>query len=114
MRKQVGTTECTDQTAFNIGRNSSLNSSGAIRIGELIRQLERHCAKTIRSAHALRLEIRREQRHSRSAAGLKLTWVASLKQWRKRRNIDGKTNTFYLGTGKGKDDNESYAAAMKK
>jgi hypothetical protein len=45
---------------------------------------------------------------------LELTWVAKLKQWRKRRNIDGKTKTFYLGTGDGKSDRIGYVRALAK
>jgi hypothetical protein len=88
--------------------------SNVTLIGQLTRQLERQCTKAIRSAQALQSLIRREQRHRRAAADNTLTWVASLRQWRKRRNVDGRTKTFYLGTGKGKDDQESFAAALKK
>ena len=35
---------------------------------------------------------------------LELTWVETLRQWRKRRNVSGKRKDFYLGTGKGRDD----------
>ena len=43
---------------------------------------------------------------------LELTWVKSLKQWRKRKTIDGKRRDFYLGTGKGRDDIASYRKAL--
>ena len=39
---------------------------------------------------------------------LELTWVASLKQWRKRH----KGQTYYLGTGKGKSDRVAYRRAL--
>ncbi|MCX5659648.1 MAG: hypothetical protein NTW19_07990 [Planctomycetota bacterium] len=45
-----------------------------------------------------------------TATGLELSFVPSLKQWRKR--IDGKT--FYLGKGDGIDDSESYGRALAK
>jgi hypothetical protein len=45
---------------------------------------------------------------------LELTWIASSKQWRKRRSVNGKSRTYYLGTGNGKDDRESYAKALAK
>ncbi|HWE03127.1 MAG TPA: hypothetical protein VG326_12025 [Tepidisphaeraceae bacterium] len=45
---------------------------------------------------------------------LELSWIASLKQWRKRRMVDGKTKTFYLGTGTGKADLDSYERALAK
>ena len=45
---------------------------------------------------------------------LELSWIDSLKQWRKRRFIDGKRKDFWLGTGKGKADRESYERALKK
>ncbi len=48
------------------------------------------------------------------AKTLKLSWVSALKQWRKRRKVDGKTKTFYLGTGNGKGDSESYRRALAK
>jgi hypothetical protein len=41
---------------------------------------------------------------------LKLTWIGSLKQWRKRY----KGETYYLGTGKDKADLESYRRAVAK
>ena len=41
---------------------------------------------------------------------LELTWIASLKQWRKR--YKGKTH--YLGTGRGKSDKVSYQQALLK
>jgi len=41
---------------------------------------------------------------------LQLTWVAKLKQWRKRHRGE----TYYLGTGKGKTDVESYRKAVAK
>lgn len=47
-------------------------------------------------------------------AKLELTWVGKLRQWRKRRFIDGKRKDFYLGTGNGKGDRESYERALKK
>jgi hypothetical protein len=43
-----------------------------------------------------------------------LTWVAKLRQWRKRRNVGGKRKDFYLGTGNGPDDRESYRRALGK
>lgn len=45
---------------------------------------------------------------------LQLSWIAKLKQWRKRRKVNGETKTFYLGTGKSKDDHESYLRALTK
>ena len=39
-----------------------------------------------------------------------LTWVASLRQWRKRH----KGQTYYLGTGKGKSDRAAYRRALAK
>src|SRR5688572_5459085 len=45
---------------------------------------------------------------------LELTWVASLKQWRKRRTVNGVSKTFYLGKGSSKDDRLSYAKALAK
>ncbi len=45
---------------------------------------------------------------------LELTWVQSLRQWRKRRKVGEKTKTFYLGTGKGKGDREAYVKALAK
>ncbi|MFT3785524.1 MAG: hypothetical protein QM770_05090 [Tepidisphaeraceae bacterium] len=45
---------------------------------------------------------------------LELTWVATLKQWRKRKTIDGKRKDYYLGTGSGKSDRASYARALAK
>ena len=41
---------------------------------------------------------------------LELTWVASLRQWRKRH----KGKTYYLGTGKGKSDRVAYRRALAK
>ena len=46
------------------------------------------------------------------AKALELTWVAKLRQWRKRRNVGGKRKDFYLGTGSGPDDRESYRRAL--
>lgn len=43
---------------------------------------------------------------------LELTWVAKLRQWRKRKTINGKRRDFYLGTGKGRDDIASYRKAL--
>lgn len=43
-----------------------------------------------------------------------LTWVAKLKQWRKRRKVNGKPKDFYLGTGDGPSDRPSYAKALAK
>jgi hypothetical protein len=94
--------------------NARTEFSGLARIGDLIRRLEHDCARAIRSAQRLQAAVRREARRRRSAADLRITWVASLKQWRKRRNVSGKTKTFYLGTGESKDDHESYAAAVQK
>jgi integrase len=48
------------------------------------------------------------------AKALELTWIASLSQWRKRRNVGGKRKDFYLGTGNGKDDRASYERALAK
>ena len=48
------------------------------------------------------------------AKGLELTWVEKLRQWRKRRNVGGKRKDFYLGTGNGPDDRESYRRALGK
>src|SRR6476660_6171492 len=48
------------------------------------------------------------------AKALELTWVAKLRQWRKRRNVGGKRTDFYLGTGDGPDDRESYRRALGK
>ncbi|MDB5320331.1 MAG: hypothetical protein JWN40_1962 [Phycisphaerales bacterium] len=48
------------------------------------------------------------------ARALELTWVAKLKRWRKRRKVDGKSKTFYLGTGDGKHDRVGYARALAK
>jgi len=45
---------------------------------------------------------------------LELSWIGALKQWRKRRSIDGKRKDFYLGTGNGKADRESYERALTK
>jgi hypothetical protein len=45
---------------------------------------------------------------------LELTWVGSLKQWRKRRKVEGKTKTWYLGTGAGRSDRASYDRALEK
>jgi integrase len=45
---------------------------------------------------------------------LELSWTAKVKQWRKRRTINGKTKTFYLGAGSGRDDAASYAKALAK
>jgi hypothetical protein len=45
---------------------------------------------------------------------LKLTWVAKLKQWRKRRTVNGKCRTYYLGSGTGKNDRVSYGRALAK
>src|SRR5688572_29669527 len=43
-----------------------------------------------------------------------LSWIASLKQWRKRRTVEGKIKTFYLGTGNGPTDKAAYAKALAK
>jgi hypothetical protein len=48
------------------------------------------------------------------AKALELTWVAKLRQWRKRRNVGGKRKDFYLGTGNGADDRESYRRPLGK
>lgn len=48
------------------------------------------------------------------AKGLELTWIASLRQWRKRRNVSGKRKDFYLGTGNGRDDWAGYQRALAK
>ena len=45
---------------------------------------------------------------------LELTWIESSRQWRKRRSIGGKRKDFWLGTGKGRADRESYERAFKK
>ena len=45
---------------------------------------------------------------------MELTWVAKLRQWRKRRNVGGKRKDFYLGTGSGPDDRDSYRRALGK
>lgn len=45
---------------------------------------------------------------------LELSWVPSLKQWRKRRMVNGKSKTYYLGTGNGRNDEPSYAKALAK
>jgi integrase len=45
---------------------------------------------------------------------LELSWVAKLKQWRKRRKVNGKTKTFYLGAGTSKSDRLSYVRALAK
>lgn len=45
---------------------------------------------------------------------LKLTWVEKLKQWRKRRSVNGVSKTFYLGAGASKNDRVSYARALAK
>ncbi len=41
---------------------------------------------------------------------LKLSWIGSLNQWRKRHHGE----TYYLGTGNGKTDMESYRKALAK
>lgn len=43
---------------------------------------------------------------------LELSWISSLRQWRKRRIIDGKPKSFYLGTGQGRFDQVSYGMAL--
>jgi hypothetical protein len=48
------------------------------------------------------------------ARELELTWVAKLRQWRKRRKVGGATKTFYLGAGTSKRDQISYAKALAK
>ena len=48
------------------------------------------------------------------AKKLELSWITSNKQWRKRRKVNGKTKTFYLGTGNGKQDMVAYTRALKK
>jgi hypothetical protein len=48
------------------------------------------------------------------AKALELTWVTKLRQWRKRRFVKGKRKDFYLGTGTGKDDRQSYQVALAK
>lgn len=45
---------------------------------------------------------------------LELSWVAKLKQWRKRRKVNGKTKTFCLGAGTSKSDRLSYVRALTK
>ena len=45
---------------------------------------------------------------------LELSWIGALSQWRKRRLVEGKTKTFYLGTGESKNDHESYQRALSK
>jgi hypothetical protein len=48
------------------------------------------------------------------AKTLELTWIAKLRQWRKRRFVKGKRKDFYLGTGTSKDDRRSYQLALAK
>lgn len=88
-----------------------------INLTQMVNRLERlaeDCGRTQKAAVALCKLVRREVQTRPASGKLQLTWVAKLKQWRKRRNVDGETKTFYLGSGLGKDDAESYARAMAK
>lgn len=43
---------------------------------------------------------------------LELSWIEKLGQWRKRKFVNGKRKDFYLCTGSGRDDLDSYRRAL--